>query len=130
MGKTARRSPDAKLLRLEAKFNAASDRWNEATDRTAKLEEELEEAIKRLRSRLMSRIAKAEKKEEKRAAAFGRALDKVMKTRAKTIEGLAVKVRVRERDYTDDENLEIVILKSLVDDIKAMAGGVTKGNGG
>ncbi|MER9634256.1 hypothetical protein [Mesorhizobium sp. M0228] len=121
MGKAARRSPDARLLRLEAKFNAASDRWNAATDRTAKLEEELEERLRSLRSRLMSRIAKAEKKEENRAAAFSRALDKVMKTRAKTIEGLAVKVRVRERDYCDDEDLEITILRSLVDDIKAMS---------
>ncbi|MER9875243.1 hypothetical protein [Mesorhizobium sp. M0195] len=120
MGKTPRR-PDAKLLRLEAKFNAASDLWNEATHRTAKLEDQLEEAIKRLRSRLMPRIAKAEKKEEKRAAAFGRALDKVMKTKANTIEGLAVKVRVRERDYTDDEDLEITILRSLIDDIRAMS---------
>ncbi|MER9596704.1 hypothetical protein [Mesorhizobium sp. M0244] len=119
MGKTTRRSLDAKLLRLESKFNSASDKWNAATDRTAKLEDELEEAINRLRSR----IAKAEKKEEKRAAAFARALDKVMKTRAKTIEGLAVKVRVRERDFADDEKLEISILKSLVDDIKAMADG-------
>ncbi|MBZ9985270.1 MULTISPECIES: hypothetical protein [unclassified Mesorhizobium] len=124
MGAKAR-NPDAKLLRLEAKFNAASDRWNKATDRTAAVEEKFEKAIDRLKSRLMSRIAKAEKKEEKRAVAFGRALDKVMKTRAKTIEGLAAKVRVRERDYTDAEDIEIEILKSLVDDIKAMAGGVT-----
>ncbi|TIO36544.1 hypothetical protein [Mesorhizobium sp.] len=116
MGKTARRSPDAKLLRLEAELNAASDRWNRATSRTAELEDELDEAIVRLRSRL----AKAEQKEEKKAAAFGRAFAKVMKTRAKTIEGLSAKVRVRERDYTDDEDREITILKSLVDDIKAI----------
>ncbi|MER9870836.1 hypothetical protein NKJ35_27285 [Mesorhizobium sp. M0136] len=119
MGKTTRRSLDAKLLRLESKFNSASDKWNAATHRTAKLEDEFEVAVKRLRSR----IAKAEKKEENRAAAFSRALDKVMKTRAKTIEGLAAKVRVRERDYCDDEDLEITILRSLVDDIKAMADG-------
>jgi predicted nucleic acid-binding Zn-ribbon protein len=112
------RHPDAKLLRFEAEFNAASDRWNEATDRTEALEAELEETISRLRSRL----AKAEKKEEKKAAAFARALDRIMKTRAKSLEGLLVKVRARERDYTDDEDLEVEILKSLVDDIKAITG--------
>ncbi|RWM21747.1 MAG: hypothetical protein EOR73_10055 [Mesorhizobium sp.] len=126
MGKAARRHPDAKLLQLEKEFNAASDRWNAATDRTAKLDEELEERIRSLRSRLKSRLAKAEKKEEKRAAAFARAFDKVMKTQAKTVEGLAAKVRVRERDYCDDEDLEISILKSLVDDIKAMADETSK----
>ncbi len=56
MGKTAN---DAKLLRLEAEFNAASDRWNKATARTARLEK----AIDRLRSRR----EKAEKKEAKKA---------------------------------------------------------------
>jgi predicted nucleic acid-binding Zn-ribbon protein len=110
-------NPDAKLLRLEAEFNAASDRWNAATDRTEALEEELEATISRLRSRL----AKAEKKEEKKSQAFARALDRIIKTRAKSLEGLLVKVRVRERDYTDDEDLEVEILKSLVDDIKAMS---------
>ncbi|PAP99502.1 hypothetical protein LRP31_06695 [Mesorhizobium mediterraneum] len=122
MGARAREA-DARLLRLEAKFNAASDRWNAATDRTEKLEAELDERLRSLKSRLISRIEKAEKKEEKRAAAFGRAFDRVMKTRARTIEGLAVKVRVRERDYTDDEESEIAILNSLVDDIKSLTGG-------
>ncbi|RWO94571.1 MAG: hypothetical protein EOQ98_30365 [Mesorhizobium sp.] len=122
MGARAREA-DAKLLRLEAKFNAASDRWNAASDRTGKLAAELDERLRSLKSRLISRIAKAEKKEEKRAAAFGRAFDRVMKTRARTIDGLAAKVRVRERDYTDDEAREITILNSLVEDIKAMTGG-------
>lgn len=116
-----KRHPDAKLLRLEAEFNAASDRWNAATDRTQALEQELEEAISRLRLR----IAKAEKKEEKKSEVFARALRRIMKTRAKSLEGLAVKVRARERDYTDDEGLEIEILESVVADIKAMAGGAS-----
>ncbi|MER9278764.1 hypothetical protein [Mesorhizobium sp. M0522] len=110
MSKTTK--PDAKLLRLEVKFNAASDRWNEATARTAELEEE--------ELRIRSRRAKAEKKEEKRAEAFVRARDRIMNTRARSLEGLAVKMRARERDYTDAKDLEIEILKSLVDDIKVM----------
>ncbi|TGQ32786.1 hypothetical protein [Mesorhizobium sp. M00.F.Ca.ET.216.01.1.1] len=84
MGKT-KRKPDAKLLRLEAELNAASDRWNEATARTAQIEEELD--------RLRSRREKAEKKEAKKAAAFVRARDRVMQTQAKSLEGLAVRVR-------------------------------------
>ncbi|RWM76494.1 MAG: hypothetical protein EOR81_22855 [Mesorhizobium sp.] len=115
MGKTIMRgTPDAKLLRLEAKFNAATDRWADATALTAKLEG------KELRVR--SSREKAEKREAKKAAAFVRARRRVMKTRARSLEGLAVKVRVRERDYTDAEDLEIEILESLVADIKAMSG--------
>jgi hypothetical protein len=45
-----------------------------------------------------------------------------MKTRAKSLTGLLVKVRVRARWNTDDEASEATILKSLVADIKAMAG--------
>ncbi|WP_292156289.1 hypothetical protein [Mesorhizobium sp.] len=43
-----------------------------------------------------------------------------MNTRAKSLKGLLVKVRAREVDYTDDEALEVEILKSLVADIKGM----------
>ncbi|RWQ54325.1 hypothetical protein [Mesorhizobium sp.] len=96
----SKRTPDAKLLKLEAEFNAAADRWDAAT----------------------ARRVKAEKKEAKQAAATVRARDRVMRTRAKSLEGLAVKVRVRDRDYTDAEDLEIEILKSIVADIKAIVG--------
>ncbi|MER9306794.1 hypothetical protein [Mesorhizobium sp. M0496] len=106
--------PDSKLLLLEADFNAAADRWADATARKARIEDEVD--------RLISLREKAEKKEAKRAAACVRARGRVMKTRAKSLEGLAAKVRVRDRDYTDDEDLEIEILKSLVDDIKAIQG--------
>ncbi|MER8396027.1 hypothetical protein NKH10_30020 [Mesorhizobium sp. M1340] len=107
MGRT-----DAKLLRLEAKFNAADDRRKQATATTAELEEELD--------RLMSLVRKAEEKEAKKAAATARAFDRVMEARARSLAGLLVKVRVRKRWNTDDEESEITILKSLVADIEAM----------
>lgn len=105
-------SPDAELLRIEKKVNAASDRWKEASDQTAKLEEE--------ENRLRSRRERAEKKEDKRSEAFVRVRDRVLETRAKSLDGLMVKVRVRELDYCDDPDLEVDFLKSLVEDIKAI----------
>ncbi|MDX8480450.1 hypothetical protein RFN28_18560 [Mesorhizobium sp. VK24D] len=110
---------DKKLLRLEAKLNAASKRWNKATSRTAAAEEE-EDRAKAEGDRAKVRREKAEAKEEKRAEAFGRARDRLMNTRAKSLKGLLAKVRAREVDYCDDEVLEIEFLKSLVADIKAM----------
>ncbi|MGY2995832.1 hypothetical protein [Mesorhizobium sp. URHB0026] len=115
MGKTAK--PDANLLRHAAAFKAADDRRRHATARTAEIEEALD--------RLGARVRKAEKKEAKKAAAVARAFDRVMKTRAKSLEGLLAKVKVRRRWNTDDEASEVQILKSLVADIKAMAGGVS-----
>ncbi|RWB94626.1 MAG: hypothetical protein EOQ56_30810 [Mesorhizobium sp.] len=109
---TRARNPDAKLLRLEAKFNAADNRRKDATARTAELEEEVD--------RLMSLVRKAEHTEAKKAAATARAFERVMQTRAKSLAGLLIKVRVRERWNTDDEESEITILKSLVADIEAM----------
>lgn len=81
MGK---RTPDAKLLRLEAAFNAADRRRQKATTRTAEIEAEID--------RLRSRIRKAEKKEARKAAATAEAFSRVMKTRAKTVAGLLAKV--------------------------------------
>jgi len=104
---------DAKLLRLAAEFKAADDRRRNATAKTAELEAELD--------RLGSRIRKAEKKEAKKAAATARAFNRVMNTRAKSLEGLLAKVKVRRRWNIDDEASELQILKSLVADIKAMS---------
>ncbi|TPN45325.1 hypothetical protein FJ976_24125 [Mesorhizobium sp. B1-1-9] len=111
MGK---RTPDAKLLRLKAAFNAADKRRQKATTRTADLEAELD--------RLNARIRKAEKKEARKAAATAEAFNRVMKTRAKSVAGLLAKVKVRRRWNTDDEASEAIILKSLVADIRAIAG--------
>src|SRR5947208_9123170 len=96
---------DAKLLRLAAEFKAADDRRRNATARTAEIEAELD--------RLGSRIRKAEKKEAKKAAATARAFNRVMNTRAKSLEGLLAKVKVRRRWNIDDEASELQILKSL-----------------
>jgi len=104
---------DAKLLRLAAEFKAADDRRRNATARTAEIEAELD--------RLGSRIRKAEKKETTKAAATARAFNRVMNTRAKSLEGLLAKVKVRRRWNMDDEASEVQILKSLVADIKAMS---------
>lgn len=110
---------DKKLLRLEAKLNAASRRWNKATARTAAAEEE-EDRAKAEQNRARARREKAEEKEEKRAEAFAHARNRLMDTRAKSLRGLLVKVRAREVDYCDDPALEVELLKSLVADIKAM----------
>lgn len=89
---------DATLLRLEAKFNAASDRWDAATEM----------------------MAAAEREESQAAAAVGVIFERVMKTRATTLAGLLVKMRVRERWNADEEASELAILKSLIADMKAM----------
>ena len=104
---------DAVYTRRVAEFKAADDRRRNATARTA----ELEAAI----DRLGSRIRKAEEKEAKKAAATARAFNRVMNTRAKSLEGLLAKVKVRRRWNIDDEASELQILKSLVADIKAMS---------
>ncbi|ESZ68182.1 hypothetical protein X727_23175 [Mesorhizobium sp. L103C119B0] len=105
---------DAKLLRRVAEFRDADDRRRQATARTAELEEALDG--------LAARVRKAEKMEAKKAAAVARAFDRVMKTQAKSLEGLRAKVKVRRLWNTDEEASELQILKSLVDDIKAMGG--------
>ncbi|WP_376704478.1 hypothetical protein RQ479_06280 [Mesorhizobium sp. ISC25] len=111
MGKNSKRHLDGKLLRLEAEFNLADDRRRAATAKTAEIEEELD--------RLMSRIRRAEKKEAIKAAATARAFSRVMRIRAKSMEGLLVKVRVRRRWNTDDEASEITSSK-VVADINAL----------
>jgi chromosome segregation ATPase len=105
---------DATLLRLEAKFNANSDREDQAGDRI----EELDAKIDRLRRR----IRKADRRLDRRTREGSRLFDKIMSTRATTLAGLLVKVRVRDRWATDDEATEITILKSLIADLKAIAG--------
>lgn len=95
---------DEKVLRHAAEFYAADDRWQRATAKTAELEAELR---------------KAEKREVKRAAATARAFTRVMRTRARSMEGLLAKVNVRRRWNADDEASEATILKSLVADIVA-----------
>jgi hypothetical protein len=99
---------------------AAFTAWKKRRARDRSLLEEWHTEIRELASK--TGIQEAEDDEAKKGAAFARALDRIMKTRAITMEGLAAKVRARERDYTDDEGMEVIILKSLVDDIKAMAG--------
>lgn len=103
---------DATLARLEAKFNASSDRWDAATDNTDKIE--------RLAERVRARREKAEESEQRDADAVETLFDQVMNARATTLAGLLVKVRVRDRWSTDDEQSEIAILHSLVADLKAM----------
>ncbi|PSJ57404.1 hypothetical protein [Pseudaminobacter soli (ex Li et al. 2025)] len=105
---------DATLLRLEAKFNANSDREEQAGDRIEELEAEFD--------RLRKRIRKTDQKLDRRTQEGSRLFDKIMSTRATTLAGLLVKVRVRDRWATDDEHTEITILKSLVADLKAIAG--------
>lgn len=104
---------DASLLRLEAEFNAANDRWDAATAKTAKLEDAVDHA--------KARLQKAEKTEAQDAEAADLLFDEIMNTRATTFAGLLVKVRVRDRFDTDDEKSETTILHSLIADIKAIA---------
>jgi hypothetical protein len=104
---------DAKLLRLMAEFNAASDQWDKATAKTAQIEEAID--------RPKSRLRKSEKKEGRKAAKTARVFNRIMKTRSKGLVGLLVKVKVRDRWNTDDEASEITILESLVADLKGMA---------
>ncbi|PSJ55785.1 hypothetical protein [Pseudaminobacter soli (ex Li et al. 2025)] len=105
---------DAALLKLEAKFNANSDREEQAGDRIEELEADLD--------RLRKRIHKTDQKLDRRTREGSRLFDKIMNMRATTLAGMMVKVRVRDRWNTDDEKTEITILKSLVADIKAIAG--------
>lgn len=103
---------DATLLELEAKFNANSDREEQAADKVEAFEAEID--------RLRKRMSKAERKHDRRTEDGSRLFDKVMATRATTIAGLMVKVRVRERWNTDDRETEVTILQSLVADIKGI----------
>lgn len=103
---------DAALLKLEARFNANSDREERAADKVETFEAEID--------RLRKRMRKAERKHDRRTEAGSRLFSKVMATRATTIAGMMVKVRVRERWNTDDQESEVTILNSLVADIKAM----------
>ncbi|MER9128026.1 hypothetical protein NKH81_34440 [Mesorhizobium sp. M0959] len=113
--------PDAKVLRHAAEFIAADDRWQKATARTAELEAELTARTAELKAaldRLRNRIRRAEKREAKNAAATAHAFRRVMRTRARSLDGLLAKVKVRRRWNTDDEASEALILKSLVADIE------------
>lgn len=105
---------DATLLQLEAVFNAASDRWDAATAKTAKIE--------KLADRVRSRRQKAEEDEQQDADAVDLLVDQILNTRATTLAGLLVKVRVRERWNTDDEKSEAAFLQSLLADLKAIQG--------
>ncbi|SFJ57329.1 hypothetical protein [Aerobium aerolatum] len=104
---------DASLLKLEAEFNANSERKVQAGDKVA----ELEAAFDRLRKRMR----KAERKEGRRTQEGARLFNKVMETRADSLEGMFAKVRVRERWNTDEEASEIATLKSLIADLRALA---------
>lgn len=104
---------DTALLRLEAEFNAASDRWDAATDKTAKLVE--------LADRLRSRRERAEEAEQSDADAVTDLFGLIMNTRATTLDGILAKVRARDRWNTDDEKSEVAILQSLVADLEAIA---------
>lgn len=108
---------DATLLKLEAKFFANSIREEQAADTVEELGVEFD--------RLRKRMRKVDRKVDRRTHEGSRLFNKVMNTRATTLAGLLVKVRVRERWNTDDEKSEITILESLVADIKAMGGDVS-----
>lgn len=106
---------DASLLKLEAEFNANSEREAQAGDKVAELEAEFD--------RLRKRMRKAERRENRRTQEGARLFNKVMETRADSLEGMFAKVRVREWWNTDEEISEITILKSLIADMKAMMEG-------
>ena len=103
---------DKTLLKLEAAFNANSDREIQAGDKVRRLEGEFD--------RLRNRMRKAERKEDRQTREGARLFKKVMKTRADSLEGMFAKVRIRERWNTDEETSEVAVLKSLVADMKAM----------
>ena len=106
---------DTTLLKLEAEFNANSEREVQAGDKVGELEAQFD--------RLRKRMRKAERKEDRRTQEGARLFNKVMETRADSLEGMFAKVRVRERWNTDEETSEIAILKSLIADMKAMMEG-------
>jgi hypothetical protein len=112
---------DAELLRLEAEFNTRYDQWDEASAKTA----ELEEKFDRITSRLRAKIREAEGKEERAGEAISRLFFRVMRKRAKGLEGMLAKVRIRKRWNADDDESERTILKSLVQDLEGMAGPTT-----
>jgi chromosome segregation ATPase len=104
---------DAKLLRLEAEFNANSDREERAADKLDEIDAEID--------RLRKRMRRVDRKLDRRTQEGSRLFDKIMATRAKSLDGMLAKVRVRKRWNTDDETSEIAILKSLVKDLQRMA---------
>lgn len=104
---------DAKLLRIEAEFIAASDLEEEAADRVEKFVTEID--------RLRKRMRKADQKLHRRTQETDRLLQKIMQTPAKSLDGMLAKLRVRKRWNTDDEASEIAVLKSLVKDLMRMA---------
>jgi chromosome segregation ATPase len=106
--------PDAKLLRLEAEFNASRDRERQAADKVEELEAEFD--------RLRKRIHKAEQKLERRTVEADRLMQKIMATRAKSLEGMIAKVRVRKSWSGDDDESERAVLASLVRDLERTAG--------
>lgn len=106
--------PDAKLLRLEAEFNASRDRERQAADKVEELEAEFDKLTKRLR--------KAERKLDRRTVEADRLMQKIMGMRAKSLEGMIAKVRVRKSWNGDDEESERAVLASLVRDLEGMAG--------
>jgi chromosome segregation ATPase len=114
-GKGSARSPDAKLLRLEAEFNAANDRESKAGAKVDALDAKIDG--------LRARRDKTEEKQQRWTDEVARLLEKVMATRAKSLEGMLVKARVRERYNCDDEAREGMILDSIVKDLKRMARG-------
>lgn len=105
---------DAKLLRLEAEFIKAGDREEDAADRVEEFVAEID--------RLRKRMRKADQKLHRRTRETERLFQKVMETRANSLDGMLAKVRVRQRWNADDETSEIAALKSLVKDLVRMAG--------
>lgn len=104
---------DGSLLKLEAEFNANSDREDQAASRVEALEAEF--------NRLRKRMRKAEQKLDRLTQTGSRLFQKIMTTRASSLEGMSAKARVRERWNTDQEASEITILKSLIADVRAIA---------
>lgn len=104
---------DAVLLRLEAKFNANSDREERAANEVEALEAES--------NRLRKRIRKAERKLHRLTQKGSRLFQEVLAARASSLEGAITKVRIRDRWNTDEEASEIAILRSLIVDLRALA---------
>lgn len=112
-----RRRDDTKLLRLVDELHASCDREDWGADKIEAIDKEIDQ----VRAKLRKRLGKAEAKQERRTEKGSRLFDKIMATRAKSIDGMLAKVRARKRWNTDEWQIEKNILESLIADIKSIA---------
>jgi hypothetical protein len=123
---TGKANPDAKLLRLVDKLDAACDAEERGADKVEELSAEidrLEAEMQRQRAKIRKRIDKAEAKQVKRTAKTSRLLDRIMAMRARSVEGMAAKARARKLWNNDDWQTENMILNSIVEDLNGLARG-------